>query len=87
MSYQIEPEIGLACSHIFEYFGFGPRDFMFELAGEEYASLRLQIATLKIGRCEHRIYLPHVFTEHGAIMATTLLNSPRATEVSASIQA
>lgn len=29
-----------------------------------------------------RRYLPHVFTEHGAIMAATILNSPQATEVS-----
>ena len=27
-------------------------------------------------------YLPLVFTDHGAVMAATLLNSPRATEVS-----
>ncbi|MGH8764232.1 MAG: ORF6N domain-containing protein, partial [Burkholderiales bacterium] len=29
-----------------------------------------------------RRYLPLVFTEHGAIMAATVLNSPRAIEVS-----
>src|SRR3970282_243989 len=27
-------------------------------------------------------YLPFAFTEHGAIMAATILNTPRATEVS-----
>ena len=26
--------------------------------------------------------MPHAFTEHGAIMAATILNSPQATEVS-----
>ena len=44
--------------------------------------IRSQIATLKTGRGQHRKYLPYVFTEHGAIMAATLLNSPRATELS-----
>jgi len=29
-----------------------------------------------------RRYAPHAFTEHGAIMAAMMLNSPRATEVS-----
>jgi hypothetical protein len=55
---------------------------MFQLSDEEYASLRLQFATLKTGRGQHRKYLPYVFTEHGAIMAATLLNSPRATTLS-----
>ena len=59
-----------------------PEDFMFQLSDEEYASLRLQFATLKTGRGQHRKYLPCVFTEHGAIMAATLLNSPRATALS-----
>lgn len=59
-----------------------PEDFMFQLNDEEYASLRLQFATLKTGRGQHRKYLPHVFTEHGAIMAATLLNSARATALS-----
>ena len=38
--------------------------------------------TLKAGRGQHRKYPPYAFTEHGAIMAATVLNSPRATEVS-----
>ena len=59
-----------------------PEDFMFQLNEQEYESLRLQIATLKTGRGQHRKYLPYVFTEHGAIMAATLLNSPRATALS-----
>jgi hypothetical protein len=59
-----------------------PEDFMFRLNNEEYESLRLQFATLKTGRGQHRKYLPHVFTEHGAIMAATLLNSARATALS-----
>jgi ORF6N domain len=59
-----------------------PVDFMFQLTGEESDSLRSQIATLKSGRGQHRKYLPYVFTEHGAIMAAMVLNSPRAVEVS-----
>ncbi len=49
---------------------------------EETRSLRSQIATLKTRRGRHRKYLPYVFTEHGAIMAATILNSPRAIEMS-----
>lgn len=59
-----------------------PEDFMFQLNDDEYESLRLQFATLKTGRGQHRKYLPHVFTEHGAIMVATLLNSPRASALS-----
>lgn len=59
-----------------------PRDFMFSLTNQDLAALRSQIATLKTGRGQHRKYLPYAFTEHGAIMAATILNSPRATEVS-----
>lgn len=56
-----------------------PSDFLFQLDAQEAAALRLQFATLKIGRGQHSKYLPLVFTEHGAIMAATLLSSPRAT--------
>ncbi len=59
-----------------------PEDFMFRLSAEEWDSLRSQFATLKTGRGEHRKYLPLAFTEHGAIMAATILNSPHATEFS-----
>lgn len=61
-----------------------PADFMFQLTAEEWAALRSQFATLNAtaGRGQHRKYMPYVFTEHGAIMAATLLNSPRAVEVS-----
>jgi hypothetical protein len=58
-----------------------PADFMFQLSGEEYASLISQFATSKPGRGGRR-KLPLAFTEHGAIMAATVLNSPRAVEVS-----
>lgn len=59
-----------------------PGDFMFQLTQAEWDALRSQFATLKTGRGQHRKYLPYAFTEHGAIMAATILNSPRATEVS-----
>ena len=59
-----------------------PADFMFQLDAEEFAALRLQSATLNAGRGQHRKYLPLAVTEPGAIMAATLLNSPRATEIS-----
>jgi predicted YcjX-like family ATPase len=59
-----------------------PADFMLQLDDSELAALRLQFATLKSGRGQHIKYLPLVFTEHGAIMAATLLNSPRATAIS-----
>lgn len=58
-----------------------PADFMFQLADDEHAALRSQIATSKTGRGGRR-YAPYVFTEHGAIMAATILNSPKAIEMS-----
>jgi hypothetical protein len=59
-----------------------PADFMLRLSQKEWNSLRSQFATLETGRGRHRKYTPLAFTEHGAIMAATILNSPRATEVS-----
>jgi hypothetical protein len=58
-----------------------PSDFMFQLNSNEYKGLRLQIATSKKGRGGRR-YTPYVFTEHGAIMAATVLNSERAVQMS-----
>ena len=55
---------------------------MFALTAAECEALRSQFVTLDTGPGRHRKYLPYVFTEHGAIMAATLLNSPRAVEVS-----
>src|SRR5690348_15682430 len=59
-----------------------PPDFAFRLTGEEYDSLRSQIAILKAGRGRHRKYLPYVFTEHGSIMAAKILNSQAAVDMS-----
>lgn len=59
-----------------------PADFMFRLNTDEATALRSQFATLKPGRGQHRKYLPYAFTEHGTIMAATILNSSRAIEMS-----
>ena len=55
-----------------------PGDFAFQLGKQELANLILQFARSSWGG--HR-KLPFVFTEHGAIMAATVLNSPRAIEM------
>ena len=62
-----------------------PEDFMFRLTGDEAAEvfrLRSQTVILKAGRGQHRKYLPCAFTEHGALMAANILNSPRAVAMS-----
>lgn len=58
-----------------------PSDFVFRVTRAEYENLRSQNAT---STAQHggRRYLPHAFTEHGAIMAATVLNSARAIEMS-----
>ena len=58
-----------------------PDDFMFQLEIDEVEALRSQNAISKSGRGGRR-YSPYAFTEHGAIMAASVLNSPRAVEVS-----
>ena len=71
-----------------------PPDFLFQLTAAEFAALRFQfstsntdhilrsqIVTSKPGRGGRR-YLPYAFTEHGALMAANVLNSPAATQMS-----
>ena len=72
-----------------------PSDFLFQLsadeaeamnrsqsvAGSRARSLRSQIVTSKRGRGGRR-YRPYAFTEHGAIMAANILNSPQAVQMS-----
>jgi hypothetical protein len=58
-----------------------PSDFTFQLNSKEHESLRLQFATSNKTRGGRR-YAPHAFTEHGAIMAATVLNSERAVQMS-----
>ena len=62
-----------------------PEDFMFELSKIEYDSLRSQIVTLKNGRGQHQKYLPSVFTEHGVLMLSSVLNSDRAIQTNIQI--
>jgi hypothetical protein len=71
-----------------------PGDFIFQLTAGEFsmlqeagqvsgdgrATIRSQIVILEPGR--HAKYPPHVFTEHGAIMAATVLNSREAVAMS-----
>jgi hypothetical protein len=59
-----------------------PADFMFQLTAVEIENLnRSQFAT---GSQRHRDprFAPYAFTEHGALMAASVLNSERAVEVS-----
>ncbi len=58
-----------------------PEDFMFQLTKEESESLRSQFATSNKNRGGRRYY-PYVFTEHGAVMLASILNSPTAIEAS-----
>jgi len=60
-----------------------PEDFMLQLTREEYENLRSQFATSSddTGHGGRR-YSPLVFTEHGALMAASVLKSKRAVEVS-----
>jgi phage regulator Rha-like protein len=58
-----------------------PADFMFQLTNDENKSLTSQFAMSKKGRGGRRT-LPYAFTEHGAIMAANVLNSPRAVQMS-----
>lgn len=58
-----------------------PADFMFKLTPDEAERSRSQFATLKGGRGQNIKYLPHAFTEHGAIQAANVLNSPQAIEM------
>jgi hypothetical protein len=58
-----------------------PPDFVFQLTAQENEALRSQIVISKSSRGGRR-YAPYAFTEHGAIMAASVLNSPRAVEMS-----
>jgi len=58
-----------------------PADFVFQLTAEEHESLRSQFVTSSSGHGGRR-FLPYAFTEHGAIMAANVLNSPQAVQMS-----
>jgi len=57
-----------------------PSDFMFQLTAQEKAEV--------VANCDHLTHLkfspskPYAFTEHGAVMVASVLNSDRAVEVS-----
>ncbi len=61
-----------------------PGDFAFQVTNQEFAILMSQNATSSQDARRHggRRKNPLVFTEHGAIMAATVLNSSRAVQVS-----
>ena len=61
-----------------------PEEFVFRLTAEEWQSLRSQIGISNEGRGGRRS-APLVFTEHGAVMLATVLNSPRAVRASIEI--
>jgi hypothetical protein len=56
-----------------------PKDFMFQLNEKEVDILRSQFATSS--SWGGRRTLPYVFTEHGVLMLSSVLNSPRAVQV------
>ncbi|MEX0733251.1 MAG: ORF6N domain-containing protein [Steroidobacteraceae bacterium] len=58
-----------------------PEDFVIQLRINELNTRRLHSASAS-GRFRNPRYPPLAFTEHGAIMAATVLNSPRAVEMS-----
>ena len=66
-----------------------PVDFAFQLTAEEWENLKIQKvesnrSQFATGSQKHRAprFLPWVFTEHGAIMAATVLNSKQAVAMS-----
>jgi len=58
-----------------------PADFLFRLTNKEVTNLRSHFVTSSSAHGGHRS-LPYAFTEHGAIMAAAVLNTPRAVEMS-----
>ena len=59
-----------------------PEDFMFQLTELEWQNLKSQNATSSWGG---RRNLPYVFTEHGVLMLSSVLNSDRAIQVNIQI--
>ena len=61
-----------------------PEDFMFELNKEEFENWRSQFATSNSDRMGLR-YSPMVFTKHGVLMLSNVLNSKKAISVNIQI--
>jgi phage regulator Rha-like protein len=55
-----------------------PSDFMFQLTGDEWKTLKSQIVTFSK---DLRKYKPYAFTEHGILMLSSVLNSKEATKI------
>ena len=64
-----------------------PADFMFQLSAEEEECLRSQIvmSNSAAGRGGRR-FRPYAFTEHGVIMLSSVLRSPRAVQMNTSLR-
>ena len=58
-----------------------PEDFLFQLTKEEFENLKSQNATSS-SEWGGRRKLPNAFTEHGALMAASVLNTQQAVEMS-----
>ena len=59
-----------------------PEDFMFQLSADEFRVLRSQIVTANRGG---RRTPPYAFTEHGAIMAASIITSDTAVRASVEV--
>jgi len=59
-----------------------PADFMFQFSAEEFDNWRSQFVMSKPSAKMGLRRAPFAFTEHGALMAASVLNTPRAVEVS-----
>jgi len=57
-----------------------PENFMFQLTEDEWYLLRSHFVTSKGGR-GGRTYLPNVFTEHGVLMISSVLNNDKAVQM------
>jgi len=61
-----------------------PSDFMFQLTQREWKNLRSQIVTAN-GNISKVRFLPFVFSEHGVLMLSNVLNSSKAIKMSMQI--
>jgi hypothetical protein len=57
-----------------------PETFMFQLTPEEKAQVVANCDHL--GKLKYSVSLPYAFTEHGALMVASVLNTPKAIEIS-----
>ena len=80
--YEIETgALNRAVKRNFERF---PKFFMFQLTEDELNSLKCQIGISNEGKGGRR-YMPYVFTEHGVLMLSSVLNSKKAISVNIEI--